>query len=135
MSELRDFSSTSCVSVDLVQLRRGKLCTYNTNSHVEIVTTSTTVCISDRRMYEIPDSAKHLNLCPSMTCRQDVAIFETMMAWCVVALLLRAHATEAFGVLPLRAARTKSSLSMSSALIVQNKGGGHGELGKVDGTV
>ena len=28
-------------------------------------------------------------------------------------------------------ARVRSSLSMSSALIVQNKGGGHGELGKI----
>jgi hypothetical protein len=27
--------------------------------------------------------------------------------------------------------RSKSSLSMSAALIVQNKGGGHGELGKI----
>ena len=32
---------------------------------------------------------------------------------------------------PSHAAARKSSLSMSSALIVQNKGGGHGELGKL----
>ena len=31
---------------------------------------------------------------------------------------------------PYHATARKSSLSMSSALIVQNKGGGHGELGK-----
>ena len=30
---------------------------------------------------------------------------------------------------PSRAAARKSSLNMSAALIVQNKGGGHGELG------
>lgn len=32
---------------------------------------------------------------------------------------------------PYHATARKSSLSMSSALIVQNKGGGHGELGKI----
>ncbi len=31
---------------------------------------------------------------------------------------------------PFHSAATKSSLSMSAALIVQNKGGGHGELGE-----
>lgn len=31
---------------------------------------------------------------------------------------------------PYHAAARKSSLSMSAALIVQNKGGGHGEIGK-----
>ncbi len=31
---------------------------------------------------------------------------------------------------PSHVAARKSSLSMSAALIVQNKGGGHGELGK-----
>ena len=33
---------------------------------------------------------------------------------------------------PSHAAARKSSLSMSAALIVQNKGGGHGELGTLD---
>ena len=38
--------------------------------------------------------------------------------------------SSAFVVPRTATSQSKSSLSMSSALIVQNKGGGHGELGK-----
>ena len=65
----------------------------------------------------------------------ETMIFKHMNIAALLAVLLSAKSSvSAFGFIPSNrpshAAARKSSLSMSSALIVQNKGGGHGEIGK-----
>lgn len=50
----------------------------------------------------------------------------------IMATLLSAPAAAFMPSRPSHATARKSSLSMSAALIVQNKGGGHGELGKLN---
>lgn len=59
-----------------------------------------------------------------------MALFRSAVA-VAVAVAFLSVCTTGFMQTPNVGLRTRSSLSMSAALIVQNKGGGHGELGKI----